>query len=228
MNRVVALLLSVLSAFPSPQAPQNRDSPSGGATASVTVRLDGKGSIGLLAAPDRIAVERYEKDLKGAGLAIEEISVLVADEIQVLIAAAKAGPAAPGATSTSPCQGPGMGSYVRALVMQGVRGRDLAAAIHAEKARRRAAAGQGKGPGKQPARDPGSGKAAGTSGKTPGASSERKGPPKADKVSASRPAAPPSDESGQRPQSQPDKQKGGQDDGGGKPKGQPKDDRVEG
>lgn len=150
MNRFVALLLSVL--LPLEQAPQNRDQPSGNAT--VTVRLDGKGSLGLLATADRLDVEKYEKELRCAGLTCEEIAVLVADEIQVRIAAAKAGPAQPSATPPSVFQDPGMGPYVRALVMQGVRGRNLAAAINAERARRQTAAGQVKRPPKDSAATP--------------------------------------------------------------------------
>jgi hypothetical protein len=180
MNRAVALLSSLLSAavLASEPGPQNRDKPPAGATASVTVKLDGKGSIGLLATADRLEVEKYEKDLKCAGLTCEEISILIADEIQVRIAAAKAPPAPAGAPPASAFDGPGIGPYVRALVMQGVRGRALASAIHAEKARRRAAAVPAKGPGKAPPSVPG---------KTSDPGADRKVPPKVNKADASRP-----------------------------------------
>ena len=176
MNRSVVLSLVADLSAAALAAPQHPTEPS-----PVTVKLDVRANFNLLGTSDKREVERYEKDLKDGGLTVEEVRVLVDDDIQLRIALKTSGQApAPSATAPAP-QHPGMGPYVRGLVAQGVRGRELAAAIHAEKARRKAANGHGKGP---------KGADGAAPGKNPDVVIDPKGPQPGGKNSAGKPSRP--------------------------------------
>jgi hypothetical protein len=106
-------------------------------------------------------VQKYGARLKRAGLSAEDVDELVRDETEGRLSAKRRTPppAVPGtgrgqnpsvpnaaAPSKRADQGsPGMGPYVQELLARGLRGQELADAIHAEKARRHSANGNGLG-----------------------------------------------------------------------------------
>jgi hypothetical protein len=255
MNKLAIVFLGAAisaAALACPQSPSDREKPAGDRKPPVTVTIEAKGSIGSLDTADRNEVQKYEKDLKNAGLTLAEVTALVDDEVQVRVTAKKprqqttpvgTGPSPSGSASASAPQGPGMGPYVGALLAQGLRGQELAAAIHAEQARHHGAKGHGKGPGSAGSDDSSPGKGPGApgvgsldrgKGNSPGTDPDRKGPPMGGKGNPGKPSNPQADDPDPRPRGgQPGKPEGGQAHGrgnkpGGKPNGNPKDENDDG
>jgi len=112
------------------------------------------GAPQALDAAEAAEVQKYSDALTRAGLPPEDVKALVAEETQERLAkkqqkatgaSTKKGPGkkpAPGASPLGKAAGTstgGLASFVQALLKQGLRGRELADAIHAEQKRRQGA-----------------------------------------------------------------------------------------
>jgi hypothetical protein len=137
-------------------------------------RQDASGAPRVLDSGDAAEVQKYSDALTHAGIPPEDVRALVSEETQERLAKkqknatgaeTKEGSGKDAAQGSRPSGGApetgstGLGTYVQALLKQGLQGRALADAIHAEQKRRQGAHSQGNcdgsGHGAAPAGHPG-------------------------------------------------------------------------